>query len=313
MDKKLNWRHLKALQQIYVDGSTRNKVDGHPYFKFLVQNGTLQTKVGKKNVLEQGVNFPEYYQREHLAQFREYYDFLEKNKILFNQANFSERDILALMFVVEQKQQILSDRYSRKKLSALFFKEGAKHLDKHPGLEKAVLSILEINEFPGRDPKDQQYKFVVNCPNPTVIVLCENINFLLMPWISRENNVELWYAGGNNIDKLNYLPEITMPIYYSCDWDYHGLAIYERIKDKIPQIILLTPSAINSRNATDSPNHNSHWNPEIPFSGLNLKNFTMSERFLIIDLISKHEWIEEENNDLVLMLSAQRALQSNTI
>jgi len=303
MDKKLKWRHLKALEQIYTEGSTRNKVEAHPYFNYLINNYILKIKVGKKNVLEQGFDYQMYYQKEHASQFKLYHNFLETNKILTGQANFSERDIKALMFITEQKKQILADRYSRKKLSALFFKEGAKHLDKHPGLEKAVLQILGLKIFPGRDPKDQQYRFIVDCPNPEKIVLCENIDFLLMPWVSRENNVELWYAGGNNIDKLNYLPEITLPIYYSCDWDYHGLKIFERIKEKIPQITLLTPSAIDSRKPTDSPNHKSHWIDEKPFSGLGSQHFNPSETMLINELIAGKEWIEEESNDLIAMLA----------
>ena len=306
MDKKLKWRQLKALHQIYTEGSTRSKVDNHPYFRFLLQNGTLRVKLGKTGVLEKGFDYAEYYRKEHLSEFIEYQTFLDQHEILFAQSNFSERDILALMFVAEQKQQILSDRYSRKKLSALFFREGAKHLDEHPGLEKAVLAILGLEIFTGRDPKDQQYKFVVDCPNPEVIVLCENIDFLLMPWVSRENNIELWYAGGNNIDKLGYLPEITLPIYYSCDWDYHGLSIYERIKAKIPQIVLLTPSAIDSSKPTDSPNHKSHWISTKPFSGLTRRHYSEAETLIINDLIGKQLWIEEENNDLLAMLSAKR-------
>lgn len=303
MDKKLKWRHLKALHQIYEDGFTKNKIISHPYIDYLLRNEIVKPKMGKPDILEQGFNFKKHYEKEHLVNFNQYQNFLSVNSILTNQVNYSERDIQALLFIQEQKDQILKDKYSRKKFSAVFFKEeGAKHLDKNPGLEKAVLSILDLEAFPGKDPKDQQYKFVVTCNNPERIVLCENLDFLLMPWVSRENNIELWYAGGNNIAKLDHLPEITMPIYYSCDWDYDGLKIYERIKAKIPKIILLHPSALDVRKSVNSPNHKSDWKYDRPFSGLSKPNYSERDVQLIDSLIAKKEWIEEENNDLIKMV-----------
>lgn len=302
MDKKIKWRHLKALHQVYILGSTRNKVENHPYINYLMAMGLLQPKVGKKGILEAGFGFSDYYRKEHLDNFIHYEQFLDSHQILNGQSNYGERDIKALMFIVAQKEQILKDRYSRKKLSALFFKEGAKHLDKTPGLERAVLSLLGIEEFPGKDPKDLQYRFVVDCPTPKCIVLCENIDFLLMPWVARENDIELWYAGGNNIEKLNHLPPIDLPIYYSCDWDYHGLDIYQRVLKKIPQIALLLPSAIQERKPTGSANHNSHWRKEVSFSGLDPTLYGPAQYQLISELIDKKQWIEEENNDLLKML-----------
>lgn len=304
MDKKLKWRHLKALHQIYEDGFTKNKIKKHPYIAYLLKNETLKPRIGKPDIIEQGFDFKKHYEKEHLVNYNQYQHFLSNNEILRNQTNFSEKDIQRLLFIKEQKDQILQDKYSRKKFSAVFFKEeGAKHLDKHSGLEKAVLSILEIDSFPGKDPKDQQYKFVVNCIDPKCIVLCENIDFLLLPWVARENNIELWYAGGNNISKLDHLPDITLPIYYSCDWDFDGLKIYERIKAKIPQIKLLYPSALESRKSVNSPNHKSDWKYNHDFSGLNQQLYSQKDIKLIDSLIKTKEWIEEENNDLIKMLS----------
>lgn len=305
MDKKLKWRHLKALHQIYEVGYTKNKVRRHPYISYLLKNETLKSRIGKRDVIEQGFDFKQYYEKEHLVNYNQYQHFLSSNEILTNQTNFSEKDIQRLLFIKEQKKQILKDKYSRKKFSAVFFKEeGAKHLDKHSGLEKAVLSILELDSFPGRDPKDQQYKFVVNCIDPKCIVLCENIDFLLLPWIAREDNIELWYAGGNNISKLDHLPDITLPIYYSCDWDFDGLKIYERIRAKIPQIRLLHPSALESRKSVNSPNHKSDWKYDLLFSNLNQQLYSQKDIELIDSLIKTKEWIEEENNNLIKMIDS---------
>ena len=303
MDKKLKWRHLKALNQIYGQGFTKNKIKEHPYINYLVRREILKPKIGKPEILEKGFNFDEYYLKEHLSNFEQYETFLSKNTILSNQSNYSERDIQTLIFIQDQKDQILEDQYSRRKFSAVFFKQdGSKHLDDKAGLEKAVLTILGIDSFPGNDPKDQQYKFVLNCPSPERIVLCENIDFLLMPWIARENNIELWYAGGNNIEKLDHLPEIDLPIYYSCDWDYDGLKIYERIKNKIPEIQLLLPSSIDEKKSVNSPNHYSRWKENISFSGLNEDQYSNQATELIRELIRSDKWIEEESNDLVKMI-----------
>ncbi|MFX7586113.1 hypothetical protein ABTK07_19425, partial [Acinetobacter baumannii] len=71
--------------------------------------------------------------------------------------------------------------------------------------------------------------------DPTVLVLCENLAHLKNGWKAREHNIELWYVGGNNIGIIDHIgaEKLTRPIYYSCDWDFHGLSIYSRIKQKM--------------------------------------------------------------------------------
>ena len=160
--------------------------------------------------------------------------------------------------------------------------------------------ILEIEEL--ANDKDQQYKYVLQCPHPEKIVLCENLDFLKRPSKPRKNNIELWYAGGKNIDKLNYTGAIALPIYYSCDWDYDGLLIYQLVKDIIPQICLLPPTGLpKSIVETD---HDSHWKSDIPdgLSGLNGHYFTETEKEIISDLMHKNQWIMEETNDLIKMV-----------
>jgi len=46
-----------------------------------------------------------------------------RNDVLLNQSNYSEKDIQVLILIKEQKEQILQDKYSRKKFSAFFFKD----------------------------------------------------------------------------------------------------------------------------------------------------------------------------------------------
>lgn len=304
MNKNLKWRHYKALNQIYEQGFTKNKIKDHPYVRYLLDNDYLQPQIGKPDILEEGIGFKSIYGSELKTNYSHFLSFLTEEDLITDQSNYSERDILSLMFIKEQKNQILQDQYSRKKFSAVFFKDsGAKHLDKNPGLETAVLKLLELKEFPEKDPKNQQYKFVINCPNPKRIVLCENLDFLLLPWIARENNIELWYAGGNNIEKLNHLPKIELPIFYSCDWDYDGLRIFQRVKNIIPEIELLIPTSTDFSKSVKSPNHKSDWIYTKNFSNLDYGLYSNDAKKIIEYLIRRKEWIEEETMDLIELLS----------
>jgi len=64
----------------------------------------------------------------------------------------------------------------------------------------------------------------------------------VFPYLIRSHHIELWYAGGRNVDKLKYVGNREIPIYYLCDWDYDELDIYKSVKEKIPHIELLTPN-----------------------------------------------------------------------
>ncbi|MBF9253238.1 hypothetical protein I2I11_08040 [Pontibacter sp. 172403-2] len=305
MNENLSWRELKALNDIYTKRQSKAKIQEHPYIKYLFEDrGILDQKFANTKVLIPAPGYDQYYESKRKEGFRTYQDFFEQHSFLKPQSNYKERDIRVLMLIAGQKQQILTNQYSRKKFSAKFFNE-AKYLVQGSSLEKAVLSILELDGFLGSDPKDQQYRIVLDCRTPQRIVLCENLDFLLYPEVARENNIWLWYVGGNNIKKLDHLPPINLPIYYSCDWDYHGLKIYQEIKEKMPQIELLFPSAIDAAKTIYSDNHKSDWLYDVPFSGLKQDCVNYSERAigLIEKLIIKKEWIEEESNDLLEMIN----------
>ncbi|WP_454045012.1 hypothetical protein [Chryseobacterium sp. Marseille-Q8038] len=149
------------------------------------------------------------------------------------------------------------------------------------------------------DDKDLQYKYVLECSAPQCIVLCENIDFLKRPTLARANQIELWYAGGKNVTKLDYANTRGLPIYYSCDWDYDGLyVIYPLVKEKIPSIQLLTPNG--SPKGIEETEHNSKWE--------NIKNknidtvLTPEQLSIMNDLIRCNQWIIEESNDLIDMM-----------
>jgi len=150
--------------------------------------------------------------------------------------------------------------------------------------------------------------YVLQVKNPKVIVLCENLYNLKIPNRAIKNNIELWYAGGNNIDKLDRIPEVKVPIYYSCDWDYHGLSIFSRVYEKIPNIKLLTPIA-EPKNI-GSTEHRSKWlyveNIE-KLSGLNQLIFSGDQKTIIKKLIKANSWIMEESNSLIDVLMSTKS------
>lgn len=167
-----------------------------------------------------------------------YEKFLSENELLKIQSNYSEFEIRVLMtmknseFILnELKTKIEKGEENRKGGSGLFLKS-SKYLRKDSALEDAVLKIIGINKFP---QSENQGFYRVPCLNPKAIIICENMYFLILT-IARQNNVELWCAGGNNIKPFENIPKIDYPVYYLCDWDYDGLRIYERIADRIANI-----------------------------------------------------------------------------
>ncbi|MDQ0595238.1 hypothetical protein QFZ37_003607 [Chryseobacterium ginsenosidimutans] len=162
----------------------------------------------------------------------------------------------------------------------------------------AVKILLDIEEL--ADDKDLQYKYVLECHHPKCIVLCENIDFLKRPTLARANHIELWYAGGKNITKLDYADTRGLPIYYSCDWDYDGLfIIYPLVKNKIPNITLLTPNA--APKTIKETEHLSRWE-NIKDKNIDLL-LTDAQKIILNDLIQRDEWIIEEANLLLDMVA----------
>jgi len=203
----------------------------------------------------------------------------------------------------EIRRQIIESNETRRGVSLMFFKN-EKHLDSSGALERAVKNILNIESF--ADNRDFQYLYVLQCYAPGAIVLCENLHFLKMPDKVRKQHIELWYAGGRNIDKLIYAESRNLPIYYLCDWDYDGLDIYRSVKEKIPEILLLTPNG-GVRGIIETE-HKSLWrHPEDPslISGLPKELYSNEQQQLIETLIRENAWIVEESNDLVELIDKE--------
>lgn len=309
-NKHLKWRVLKALNALYEKGKTPATVTSDSFFDYLMHTRRLvRLKLSNASYLEPCPGFTEFYEKNLKADFRNAEQFLIHTNLEHDaRRSYTLNDIHTLQFIDANKTQLQKSLTTLRTFSSqVFTYGGSKYLETHQSLLNAVYQLLEINQFPAEDPKVLQWRFVVDCPDAHIVVLCENLNFLKIPRIARENHIELWYVGGNNVNAIDYIPnhKLTLPLYYSCDWDYDGLRIYERLKARFAQkqksITLLYPSPI-LRKPVNSPEHHSHWKHEKPFSGLNASLFNPEDSFLIQTLINCNEWVEEETTDLIEMV-----------
>lgn len=308
----MNWITLKSLNEVYHHGQTKTKTT-------LKKDSTIKSILGTKELIEvgdsliSGVGYDEYYERYHRDNFLAYTEFLQSKGFLKPQTRFEESDIKVLMDLdsrmqsgefLEIRDQMIEAEESVRGVSSMFFKN-EKYLLNKDSLIVAVKEILGIEEL--ADDKDQQYKYVLECNNPKAIVLCENLDFLKKPSKPRKHNIELWYAGGKNVSKLDYVDLRGLPVFYSCDWDYDGLfIIYPLVKKKIRDIKLLFPSAESkSIKATD---HKSIWQEhEVTkaFSDFDVNLFPSEYQEKIRSLVELDHWIIEEDNNLIKMVEEQ--------
>lgn len=301
--KDFTWPVLKALNDLYEKKKTTAKIQQVDYIRYLMtQTELIAQKKGNSNVLVAGEEYEEYYEENFQSAYKYYYNFLNQVGIRPDGGkNFTEEDIRTLMVIYESRNELRGNLTNIEDFSGKIFDyAGSKYLKFRNSVRNAVLKILEIEEFP-QTSKDLQYRLVVDYPNPKAIILCENKSFLKQPWNAKELGVKLWYVGGNNIAILEDIDEVELvyPMYYSCDWDFHGLKIFQGIKSKLNnrgvEIKLLTPPTPHKYLPTDSFMHKSRWNYEVSFSGLDIKVFSFSQREIIIKLIKDDLWIEEES------------------
>ena len=311
----MNWNTLKALNEIFAQGRTRRteSFSSDPVVQHLIYSTKELYEDG--GLVRKGKDFDIYYSRYHLKNFELYLHFLVEKNLLKPQTRFQESDIKILMDIDQRvrcgdlnplREQIIQSGESVRGISLMFFKN-EKYLDGRESLINGLKVVLQVSDF--ADDRDQQYKYVLDCDSPKCIVLCENIDFLKKPTLPRKNNIELWYAGGKNIAKLQYADTRGLPIYYSCDWDYDGLLIYGMVKEKISSIELLLPTgSMKNISATE---HDSHWkdnqHPE-NLSGLPKELFDEPRRKLITQLIVNDAWVIEESNDLLTMIKRKIGL-----
>ena len=99
--------------------------------------------------------------------------------------------------------------------------------------------------------------------------------------------------------KIREAPKRGLPIYYSCDWDYDGLTIFQKVKKIFSDIVLLQPNG-TPKNITESE-HDSRW-PSDSGSFITNPDFQDTDRKIIRELVNRNEWVIEESNDLIDMV-----------
>ncbi|GGB83250.1 hypothetical protein GCM10007424_24110 [Flavobacterium suaedae] len=307
----MNWIELRALNNLYSNGEVKIN-------DTLAKSGEINYLINSLRILDRTHNklfvlegFAEIYEKDYLEEYHRYEAFLSDNKLLKPQLRFEESDIQILIGIKEDmdngnleplREQIIKNEATVRIVSLMFFKN-EKYLIGKDALINAVKLLLDIDEL--ADDKDLQYKYVLECVNPKCIVLCENIDFLKRPTLARANNIELWYAGGKNVNKLDFVDTRGLTIYYSCDWDYDGLyIIYPLVKEKIPDIRLLTPNAIPK--GIIETEHNSKWE--------NIKDrnidylLTPKQISVLEELVVNNQWVIEESNNLIDMLKTRKSI-----
>jgi hypothetical protein len=306
----MNWTVLKTLDKLYhQEAITINQtLKDSGEITYLIDPLQLIQEQSKRLVAEGG--FAAFYEKHYKDNYEKYHQFLSENSLLKSQTRFEEKDIQTLMRIKTSKDageldqlraQLIEFDESIRGVSQMFFIND-KYLDNRPSVVDALKVVLDISHF--SNEKDQQYIYKLECDNPQRIVLCENLDFLTKPNKPRKHQIELWYAGGKNVSKLQYAKDRDLPIFYSCDWDYDGLfIIYPLVKQKIPNINLLLPNGIPK--TIVETEHRSLWQngtkrDELTNSGI----FNAQELALINTLIARDEWIIEESNDLITMLSS---------
>jgi hypothetical protein len=298
----MNWIELRALNNLYINGEVKlnDTLAKSGEINYLINSLRIIDKSHNKLYILEG--FTEVYENDYRDKYNRYFIFLTDNCLLKPWLRFEEKDIEILIGLKEDmddgnleplREQIVKNEATVRVVSLMFFKNEKYLLGKY-ALINAVKILLDIKEL--ADDKDLQYKYVLECTNPKCIVLCENVDFLKRPALARANHIELWYAGGKNVTKLDYADTRGLPIYYSCDWDYDGLfIIYPLVKEKIPAIQLLTPNGLPK--GIEETEHNSKWIIK------NIDPLLLSEQKEILhELIRNNQWIIEESNQLLNML-----------
>jgi hypothetical protein len=311
LQTEITWAQLKALHHIYTGKAAKVNLLSNPFIlRLKTDKRLLRFKPGNLNYIEGTVGFPAYFKFFFLPAYDRYVNFFQSTGVLSDgRRSYSLYDLESLIYIWTNKGILSGNITTMRTFSGELFKgKGSKYLENNRSVLTAILQILGIDKFPKSDPKEQQWRLVIDCPQPDQILLCENLDALKMPDAAIALNTELWYVGGNNTRILKNLSadKLKLPIYYMCDWDYDGLRIFETVQNILAEldtnVALLLPHNVSGKLPVNSPYHFSEWRKNLVFSGLSPIKYVDEARILIDQLIGKNEWIEEESQDLESLL-----------
>lgn len=274
----MNWKTLQILFSLYKNEFYDSKYLLKTYYgKTLAKSGFIN--IDGKSKLD---NYDTFFEQKWLKEYELIKNFLIEFGL--TNYNFELEQIKSLIDLRDDKEELLKKNISLKEISTIYFKS-AKKIKEDSQLFKAILSVLDVTSLK-RDEHDQQYLWILHAHNkkPRAIILCENDNLLKKP---RQKDIEIWYAGGNNTAKLQFISEPNLPLYYLCDWDSNGLEIYQRIKrEYFPKIELIIPENPLLKDMDDEH----RWKVKIDDD-----LFSIEAIKLIKLLHNKEKWIEEES------------------
>lgn len=139
--------------------------------------GILDRKIDNIKVIIATDDFEKFYDDVFKIQYEEAKNFLLENGIEPNaKKNFTLEDVKTLMLIAENKMELKNNPTTIEDFSNEFFNT-SKYLKNKISIKNAVFKILDITEFPF-DKKENQWRLVVDHPNPKAIVLCENKSFM---------------------------------------------------------------------------------------------------------------------------------------
>lgn len=285
----MNWKGLKQLNEIFVEGATSSDLLKFPYAKRLT---SMEYFIQEKKVLIKTNRYNSYYLQNHQEQFDSFSKLLSGYDL--HKTNFNLEELNGLLRLSEKREEIVDKGLSLKEISTRYFGD-AKKLKKGTKLFEAILRVLEQDTI-ARDEHDQQFLSILHSrqKTPEAIILCENINHLRKP---RLENVELWFSGGRNTAKLKFVQEPTIPFYYLCDWDNKGMEIYQDIKKNIfKNIELIVP-----KEPLKLKNIEPKW-PEKKWKTSIDNSLFQNEAIQLLHKLIPENWIEEESifHDLLI-------------
>jgi hypothetical protein len=267
------------------------------YIRYLIDRKAIEEK-GKK--LGTTKKFYDSFADEITDTFSHCSAFIEKFSFDYLENHYSVGEIETLIKIENEREKILESDNALTNILAIYF-DSSKYKTTNSNLAKAIKTILGIDIFP-EEIKDQQFTSILYPKEKTrFIVLCENINRLI---IKRHQFIEFWYAGGKNIKQLEFIPKPQYPIFYLCDWDFDGLNIYIKIKQKyLPTLTLFIPTNHETLMIEQEKvkKHRSKWKNNNSFQYL-----IDNEKNLVENLFNTKSIIEEQK----IMLTIENLLHN---
>tara|TARA_R110002051_G_C8754461_1_gene500707 strand:+ start:2371 stop:3324 length:954 start_codon:yes stop_codon:yes gene_type:complete len=312
MKTNIPWRIREGLHQLYESekGQIRKPLMNNLYVSEILYKEMylLNYKEGNHNIVVSNDGFRSHYENHFLSEYLYYKEFFDTSGILKSgHKNYTTDDLQALILIFKNQSTLIKELTTIRTFSSKTFEnEDSKYLESKPGLLKDIMFLLGIDKFPSEDPKEQQWRFVIDCRNPKYVLLCENLDFLKSPWVFRENNIELWYAGGNNTPKLEEMAKkyLDLQLFYVCDWDQNGLEIYQNIYDiyarRGKKVNLLIPKDSKPK-PINTGKHKSKWKSKEK-TLLKKSYYNVGQEQLLLELIKNNQWIEEQTIDPIPLI-----------